>query len=141
MTVRGAWHFDVERCFEPARLANGDAAATRVRGVARGHTRCNPAVGMHIEHAALPPHFHTGYAVVLALLAAALVLRAAYRPRPHLFFRTALIGGALVAFAAQTLWVFHRGLDGAWTVLAAAGIVTLAIYGEVLRAMRAEQQR
>jgi hypothetical protein len=36
--------------------------------------------------------------------------------------------------------VFHTGLDGAWTVLAAAGIATLAIYGEVLRAMRADQR-
>jgi hypothetical protein len=93
---------------------------------------------MHIEHAALTSHFRTGYAVVLALLAAALVLRVAYQPKPHLFFRTALVGGALVAFAGQVLWVFHTGLDGAWTVLAAAGIVTLAIYGEVLRSMRAD---
>jgi hypothetical protein len=96
---------------------------------------------MHIEHAALPPYFHTGYAVVLALLAAGFVLRLAYKPRPHLFFRTALVGGALVAFAAQVVWVFHTGLDGAWTVLAAGGIVTLALYGEVLRAMRADGRR
>ena len=96
---------------------------------------------MHIEHAALPPHFHTGYAVVLALLAAALVLHLAYRPKAHLFFRTALVGGALLAFAAQVVFVFHTGLDGAWTVLAAAGIATLALYGEVLRAMRADGRR
>ena len=96
---------------------------------------------MHIEHAALPPHFRTGYAIVLALLAAAVVLRLVYRPKPHLFFRTALVGGALVAFASQVLWVFHTGLDGAWTVLAAAGIVTLALYGEVLRSMRADGRR
>lgn len=96
---------------------------------------------MHIEHAALSPHFHTGYAIVLALLAAGLVLRAIYRPKPHLFFRTALVGGALLAFVAQLGWVFRTGLDGAWTVLAAAGIATLAIYGEVLRAMRADAGR
>ena len=119
--------------FVPAFLALSSIAATPVRALARGHTRCNPAGAMHIEHAALTSHFRTGYAVVLALLAAALVLRLAYRPRPHLFFRT-----ALVAFAGQVLWVFHTGLDGAWTVLAAAGIVTLAIYGEVLRSMRAD---
>ncbi len=96
---------------------------------------------MHIEHAALSPHFRTGYALVLALLAAALVLRAAYRPKPNLFFRVALAGGALLAFTAQALWVFHTGLDGAWTVLAASGIATLALYGELVRAMRSESSR
>ena len=58
------------------------------------------------HHVSLSPLFHSGYAVVLAFLIGVLVLRRAYRPRPHWLFRTLAIGGALLAIGAEVVWEF-----------------------------------
>jgi hypothetical protein len=87
---------------------------------------------------ALSSRFHSGYAVVLAFLVGALVLRRAYRPRTHWLFRPLAIGGALLAAGAELVWAFSSMWSGASTVLVGAAITTLALYGEVAIAMKRE---
>ena len=87
---------------------------------------------------ALSPHFHSGYAAVLAFLVGALVLRHIYRPRRHWLFRTLAVAGALLAVGAELVGQFTCMWAGASTVLIGASIMTLALYGEVAMAMRRE---
>ena len=89
------------------------------------------------HHASLSPLFHSSYAVVLAFLVGVLVLRRAYRPRPHWLFRPLAVGGALLA-AGAAVWPFSTMWSGASTVLVGAAITTLALYGEVAMAMKRE---
>jgi hypothetical protein len=91
-------------------------------------------------HVALPSAFHTGYAVVLALLAAAVVLRLILRPRAHPLFRLLIVAGSLLAFGA-TLMSFRTVQEGAWMTLDAAAIAMLALYGEVIASLRDDRLR
>ena len=93
----------------------------------------------HFENVALPTAFRAGYAVVLALLVAAVVLRLILKPRAHPLFRVYIVAGSLIAFGAALLWDFHTVQEGAWTVLDAAAIATLALYGEVVASLRDEK--
>jgi hypothetical protein len=90
----------------------------------------------HYENVALPPAFRTGYAIVLALLAAAAVLRLVLRPRAHPLFRVYIVAGSLLAFGAALLWDFRTVQEGAWMTLDAAAIATLALYGEIIASLR-----
>jgi hypothetical protein len=91
------------------------------------------------EYVALPPGFRIGYAVVLALLAAAAVLRLILRPRAHPLFRVYIVAGSLLAFGAALLWDFPTVQEGAWMTLDAAAIATLALYGEIIASLRADK--